>query len=103
MSKSVIKRMKAQMALYTVSDESMDTMIIGAIMEELCGARPEGTAEAMEAKQNKRTGYTFPHNRKLKADFKDMLDADTPEDLLQEIDEHTAVCDQLIKHYKGMH
>lgn len=65
-SKSVIKRMKAQMALYTPTDENMDHMIIAAIMDELCGAKPEGTAEEMEARQNKRTGYVFPKNPAIK-------------------------------------
>lgn len=104
-SKSIIKRMKAQMALYTPSDENMDTMIIGAIMEELCGAKPEGTAEEMEARQHRKTGYVFPKSPQIKS----MMEAPAPEEheqpesLLKEIDEHTAACDQLIDHYKRMH
>lgn len=75
-SKSVIQRMKAQMALYTPTDENMDTMIVAAIMEELCGSKPAGTAEEMEARQNKRTGYVFPKN----PNFRAIMEGHNPED-----------------------
>jgi len=35
-------------------------------MDEIAGDRPDGKAAAIEARQHRRTGYTFPHSQALR-------------------------------------
>ncbi|THD43683.1 hypothetical protein ERD95_20125 [Enterobacteriaceae bacterium ML5] len=50
-------------------EENADLRILAALMDEMTGEAPEGTADAIEAEQNKLTGYTFPRSPELQALF----------------------------------
>lgn len=65
-TKAALRRLHRAMNPFIPSDENMDVRIIGAIMDELAGDAPEGTSDAIEARQHARTGYTFPHNKELR-------------------------------------
>lgn len=66
-TKSNLIRLKAQIALYQTTDDSrVDTIIFSALMDELSGAAPEGTAAAIEARHHALTGYTFPQNEEIR-------------------------------------
>ena len=42
------------------NDKNIDVAIIAAIMDEIAGVAPEGTSEAIERVQHKRTCYNLP-------------------------------------------
>lgn len=65
-TKSNLSRLKAQIALYQTTDDDTDGRIFSAIMDEISGAAPEGTAAAIEARQHALTGYTFPKNEEIR-------------------------------------
>ncbi|EJD6042829.1 hypothetical protein M0J40_RS09295 [Providencia rettgeri] len=60
---------KAMMKKHNTTDESFDTLVIRAIMDEISGDKPEGTSEELERRFHKRTGYTFPASDELKQLF----------------------------------
>lgn len=68
-TKSGIKQVKAMINKYNTTDESFDTLVIRAIMDEISGDKPEGTSDELEKRFHKRTGYTFPESEELKQLF----------------------------------
>ncbi len=65
--KSSLARMREKMKVHGMTDENADIAIVSAIMDEIGGMKPPGTAEAIEERQRRRTGYTFPHSPELRA------------------------------------
>jgi len=65
-ARATLKRLEKIIKPIMATDENMDRVIIAAIMDELNGYAPEGTADAIEARQHARTGYTFPHGKELR-------------------------------------
>lgn len=65
-TKSALSRLRAQLAHQHNDDSWTDVAVISALMDEIAGDRPDGTAAVIEAKQHRRTGYTFPHSPELR-------------------------------------
>ncbi|MEI9716901.1 hypothetical protein V5049_15870 [Moellerella wisconsensis] len=65
-TKQGIKQLNAMMELYAPTGKNADVMVIGAIMDEIGGTKPEGTADKIVERLHKRTGYTFPESEELK-------------------------------------
>lgn len=70
-TKNGIRQLKVMMQLYIPTDENIDIIVIGAVIDELSGTKPDGTAEQIAQKQYKRTGYTFPKSGGMKRLFSD--------------------------------
>lgn len=68
-TKQGIQQLKAMIELYTPSEGTADSMVIGAIMDEIAGTKPDGTADKIVERLHKRTGYTFPASEELKQLF----------------------------------
>ncbi|MCW2255227.1 hypothetical protein M2263_001318 [Providencia alcalifaciens] len=68
-TKSGVKKIKAMMKKLNTTEESFDTLVIRAIMDEISGEKPEGTLDELEKRFNRRTGYTFPASEELKQLF----------------------------------
>lgn len=66
-TKSALSRLRAQLAHQQNDDSRTDVAVISALMDEITGDRPDGTAAAIEARQHRRAGYTFPHSLKLRS------------------------------------
>mgnify|MGYP001582278410 CR=1 FL=1 len=66
-TKSALSRLRAQLAHQHNDDSRTDVAVISALMDEIAGDRPDGTAAAIEARQHRRTGYTFPHSQALRS------------------------------------
>ena len=66
-TKSALSRLRAQLAHQHNDDSRTDVAVISALMDEITGDRPDGTAAAIEVRQHKRTGYTFPHSPELRS------------------------------------
>ncbi|MFC6376722.1 hypothetical protein [Tatumella terrea] len=65
-TKSALSRLRAQLARQHNDDSWTDVAVISALMDEIAGDRPDGTAVAIEARQYRRTRYTFPHSPELR-------------------------------------
>ncbi|UNH29336.1 hypothetical protein MNY64_18290 (plasmid) [Moellerella wisconsensis] len=68
-TKQGIQQLKAMMELYTPTGENADSMVIKALMDEIAGIEPDGTADKIVERLHKRTGYTFPESEELKQFF----------------------------------
>ncbi|MEZ2894912.1 hypothetical protein [Providencia rettgeri] len=79
-TKSRIKQIKAMINKHNTADESFDTLVIMAIMDEINGDKPEGTSEEVERRFNRRTGYTFPASEELKQLFSQCPDSTKEQD-----------------------
>ncbi|WP_156994694.1 hypothetical protein [Tatumella morbirosei] len=66
-TKSALSRLRAQLAHQHNDDSRTDVSVISALMDEIAGDKPDGTAAAIEARQHRRTGYTFPHSPELRS------------------------------------
>ncbi len=64
-----LSNLRAQLASQHNDDSQTDVAVISALMDEITGDRPDGTAAAIEARQYRRTGYTFPRSQALKSVF----------------------------------
>lgn len=64
-TKSSLSKLRATLSKHQLNDKNTDVAIIAAIMDEIAGVAPEGTSEAIERAQHKRTGYTFPASKEL--------------------------------------
>ena len=68
-TKSAISRLRAQLAHQHNDDSRTDVAVISALMDEIAGDKPDGTAAAIEARQHRRTGCKFPHSSALRSVF----------------------------------
>lgn len=64
-TKSSLLKLRATLSKHQPDDRKTDVAIIAVIMDEIAGIVPEGTSEAIEWAQHKRTDYTFPANKDL--------------------------------------
>lgn len=58
------------------SEDKFDTMVLSALINELSGNAPEGSADEVAQKLHVRTGYTFPRNAEMKKLFDSIKDGD---------------------------
>ncbi|CAB5647554.1 hypothetical protein AB6H26_06740 [Providencia hangzhouensis] len=70
-----IKQIKTMIKQYGVTGENADSMVIKAIMDEIAGTKPDGTADKIAEQLHKRTGYTFPASEELKQLFSSRPDS----------------------------
>ena len=64
-TKSSLSKLRATLSKHQPDDRKIDVAIIAAVMDELAEVAADGTADAIELAQHKRTGYTFPASREL--------------------------------------
>ncbi|SER19182.1 hypothetical protein SAMN05216522_113111 [Rosenbergiella nectarea] len=72
MLSQIRKRLEAQS-----SSDNFDGQILSALMDELSGKAPAGTADELEKKFRARTGYKFPQDKEMGELFASIKDADT--------------------------
>ena len=65
--KSSLARMREKMKVHSMTDENADVAVMSAIMDELSGTAPPGTAEKVAERQHRRTGYIFPSDPEFRA------------------------------------
>lgn len=66
-NRATLSKIKAKLSAFQSNDANTDIAIISALMDEMSGKRPLGTADSIEKAQHKRTGYSFPHGKELRA------------------------------------
>lgn len=74
-TKQKLSALKKMMAA-NQSEDKFDTMVLSALIDELSGNAPEGSADEVERKLHARTGYTFPSNAEMKELFDSIKDGD---------------------------
>ena len=58
------------------AEDKFDTMVLSALIDELSGNAPEGSADEVEKKLHARTGYIFPRNAEMKELFESIKAGD---------------------------
>lgn len=48
-----------------ISSNSFDSQVLSALIDELSGRSPQGTADTLEQRLHARTGYTFPQSKEI--------------------------------------
>lgn len=66
-NRATLSKIKAKLSAFQSNDANTDIAIISALMDEISGNQPLGTAGSIEKVQHKRTGYSFPYGKELRA------------------------------------